>query len=175
MRASLQPKSRQALYGVVIVTMAGAWYTVLTDPIYTSRWARLWEGAPEVPDSLRPDYARLEKKDPGRGTILPASEAGRLIRSAVKKSEGGTLIASLGDCASCCSINLEKLYREGKRRGIAVVAFSYGDTANANRASEELRRASIPVNIVYDRGAALSGALNATIQAESTSLQAIGG
>lgn len=152
---------------VVLAAVAGiapvsAWVTVLSDPCYRATLVAFrLPGRRELPAPVPLDSAVAEARDPAPGSQPPDCAALTAIRHGLRPGAKGVLVAALGDCGSCCRLNLAKLYPHARRHGLAMAVFSDGTAADVQAYREGLHREGIDIPIVRDDGHRLTTALNA--------------
>ncbi len=91
-----------------------------------------------------------EKKDPILNSELPTHDIGVLIRRAAGKPRIGTLLVNLGDCVGCVNIDFALWSKESKKRGIALVAVSYGSAEKVAEMQAKFNAQGDYVAIVRD-------------------------
>jgi|GEM_PF-5028027 len=158
-----EPASRRlkALTAVAAVCALVAWYVVLTDPYYRDRLlvalsSRTARAAPDLPDP-----ATYEVHDPALGSPFPQMALGREIRRKLRPSSHGYLVAAMGDCSSCTSLSVPKLYSQTRKRGITLLAVVGGEAARIRDYVAYLHREGLDVPVFRDSDGKLLAGLNA--------------
>jgi hypothetical protein len=153
--------SSKVLYSSAFVLVLAAWYVVLHDPIYRGALARL-AGATPYNRSLRlEDYSAYEAKDPPLNSPFPSKGVGQAILAKTRRNSKGYLVAAMGDCKGCTSLDLGKLYSQTRERGITLLAFSDGDRDRVRTFEAGYRREGLDIPVYYDLDRRLATTLNA--------------
>jgi len=142
------------------VLVIWAWYVVLHDPVYQIALRRILSFGTAPASYSLPDGGIYEAKDPPIGTPFPKTGLGAEIRRKTPPNKHGYLIAAMGDCATCTSLNLPKLYSQTKKRGITLLAFSYGEAERVQQYAAAFRREGMDIPIFYDADSKLTEAIN---------------
>lgn len=158
---TLRTNSRVALLILACVGLGIAWVTVLSDPYYRASLAALRprSAAPAAPTPV--DALAEEARDPLPGTPLPRCNGGDMLRRLVHPGPNGVLVAAMGDCGSCCRLNLAKLLPQARRHGLAIVAFSDGAIENVEAFRQLVHRDGSDIAVVHDADHLLTRGINA--------------